>query len=124
MLTPDSPVAETSGSSNQICPQRRLRGIHSSQNKVLEYTHLLRRRSGLQGPNLDIPVKSVHIQRPPGEICIDINGQCICKINIHAILVRGSAVQSMTLSNMFVQSITGICLYVNCVLRVSTTERH
>ena len=71
MLTPDSPVAETSGSSKPVrpdLPQRRPPGIHSSQNKVLEYTHLLRRRPGLQYPNLDIPVKSVHIQRHPGEI--------------------------------------------------------
>ena len=63
MLTPDSPVAETSGYSKPVrpdLPSAETPGIHSSQNKVLEYTHLLRRRAGLQGPNLDIPVKVVH----------------------------------------------------------------
>ena len=91
MLIPSSPVAETSGLNpfNQLCPQRRPPGIHS--------THLLRRLLGCQGQNLHNPVKSVHIRRPPGEICIDINGACIRTINIHAIHVRESTVQSMTL---------------------------
>ena len=106
-------------------PFWRRRGLHSSQNTLFKQTHPMLRRPGLHSSQkLDFHANIVRTRRSPRDVCLDINGQWICKLNIRAAPVRGSTVQSMILSNMSVQSITVICLYVNCVLKLSTTGRH
>ena len=93
-----------------VRPLLRRLGLHSSQITLFKQTCPLLRRPGLHSSqNLDFHANIVRTRRSPREICLDLNGQCICKLSICATPVRGSTVQSMNLSNMSVQSIAVTC---------------